>query len=99
MRRLILFCVRDSKADAFLRPFSAETVGLAIRGFSDACNEPGHEFNKHATDYSLWRVGEFDVDTGVIAPEAPEIIGQAVSYKQELGGPDIPAIKQVRRNA
>lgn len=59
-----IFAVFDHKAEAFLRPFFSETTGLALRGFTDAVNEAGHEMNRHPEDYVLYEFGEIDVQTG-----------------------------------
>lgn len=75
---LLLFSVFDSKAEAFLRPFLAETKGLAARSFTDACNDPEHEMCKHAEDYTLFCVGEFDQVTGELVGTQPESLLKAI---------------------
>ncbi len=75
------FAVMDSKADAFLPPFFYDTKGQAIRSFSDAVNEEGHQFRKHAGDYTLFHVGGFDQDLGVlVAHNAPVSLGNALTF-------------------
>lgn len=63
-----IFAVRDAKVEAFLQPFFSPTMGAAIRSLSEAVNDPKHEFAKHANDYSLWYLGNFDDSNGVIEP-------------------------------
>lgn len=63
---LKIFSVYDSKAEAYLPPFFVASKGAAIRMFSDACNDVGHNFFKHAEDYTLFELGEFDDLTGNI---------------------------------
>lgn len=55
-----IFTVYDSKAEAFLEPFFAETAGLAIRSFETAANTSGHAFSKYAADFTLFEIGAFD---------------------------------------
>lgn len=61
-----IFSVRDAKVDAYLQPFFAPTHGSALRSLTDAVNDPKHEFFKHAADYSLWYLGDFDDSDGVL---------------------------------
>lgn len=63
-----IFSVRDNVADAFLQPFFSVNTGSAIRSLAEAVNDPQHTFAKHADDYSLWGLGTFDDNTGIIDP-------------------------------
>lgn len=80
---LKVFAVHDSKAEAFLRPFTTLTRGQAIRGFSDAVNDKGHEFNKHPDDYTLFQIGEFDEQSGILVAGTPETLGNAIQFLEE----------------
>jgi len=71
--KLLVFSVFDSKAEAFLRPYFAETRGLAMRAFRDAVNDPSHEMCKHAEDYTLFLIGEFDQGLGQLKVESAPI--------------------------
>lgn len=69
--KLTICSVRDSKADAFLQPFFAQSRGVAIRSFSAAAKpaataEASHDFAKYPDDFSLFELGTFDQVTGVI---------------------------------
>ena len=61
-----LFTIYDVKAEAYLRPFTAPTKGLALRSFIDAANDPREPMNKHAADYTLFEIGEWDEIAGTI---------------------------------
>lgn len=80
MSLLKVFSVFDVKAEAYLRPFFVKTRGQAIRGFSDAVNDPQHEFHAHPDDYTLFQIGEFDEDEGKLIPAVPETCGNALQY-------------------
>ncbi len=82
--RLIAFSVFDSKAEAFLRPFFTETVGLATRAISDAANDTTSEMHRHAEDYTLFQVGHFDQDKGVLEPLdlGPKVVVTMISLKE-----------------
>lgn len=78
-----IFAVKDIKAAAFVMdPIFAVTKGVAIRGFTDAVNNPELGFQKHPGDYQLWYVGEFDCLSGVIKPlkDGPECVGDASQF-------------------
>lgn len=81
---LMVFSVYDSKAEAYLRPFFAETRGLAIRSFRDAANDGDASISKHAADYTLFRVGVFDPVTGVLEACTPESLGNALTFKEKV---------------
>lgn len=68
-----IFAIRDSAVEAFLQPFFAPTTGAAIRSVSEAVNDPQHQFSKHAKDYHLWLLGDFDDGSGNIVPTIPPL--------------------------
>jgi len=80
---LLVFSVFDTKAEAFLRPYCAETRGLALRAFTDAVRDPNHEMHRHAEDYTLFQVASFDQETGKVSPlAAPISIVTAITLKE-----------------
>lgn len=75
------FAVYDVKAEAFLPPFFMANKGQAIRAFGDACSDSGHAFFKHASDYTLFEIGEFDDSLGqLINHDANIPLGVASEY-------------------
>lgn len=86
-----IFAVFDDKAKAFISPFTLPNQDMAIREFSRSARDPNHMFGVHAEDYSLFRVGFFDDETGVIeATPKPEYIALAAMLK------DVPVVQKVR---
>jgi len=79
---LMAFSVFDAKADAYLRPFFAETKGLALRSFIDSVQDPQSPMFRHAEDYTLFRIGVFDQSSGKLEPCIPEAMGNAVQFKE-----------------
>lgn len=76
-----IFSVFDSVAKRFLPPFFAPSIGEALRSFQHICNEEGHAFNRDATDYSLFHLGDFDAETGEIKGlSTPHVLGLAASF-------------------
>lgn len=66
-----LFCVYDSKAAFYGRPFHAINHDVALRTARDLANDPRGEVNKHPEDYSLFHIGEFDDQTGKVSMNEP----------------------------
>lgn len=86
---LKIYTVHDSKAEAYLPPFFSSAHGLAIRGFEDAANKEGHPFNQHPGDYTLFHVGEFDEQTGIISISKTHTnLGKAIDVQRQA---DFPA--------
>lgn len=56
--------VYDSKAQAYLNPMVFRSTGDAIRAFGDLCSNSEHDFHRHAEDYTLFEIGEWDEFTG-----------------------------------
>lgn len=82
--KMIGFSVFDSAVGAFLPLFFARSKGEAIRSFSAAVADSGHQFAKSRGDYSLFLICEFDDQSGgVVCPVAPERILNAVEVALE----------------
>lgn len=79
-----IYSVYDSKAECYLTPFFAPTAGVALRMFTQAAQDENHEFHKHAEDYTLFEIGEFDQDSAAILPlQAIKSLGNAIEYKTD----------------
>lgn len=73
---LEIYSVKDKQVNAFLQPFFSPTLGSAMRSLSVVVNDANHDFHKHAHDYTLFKLGEFDDLTGAILPndDGPTLI-------------------------
>lgn len=81
--KLIVCSVRDSAVDAFMRPFCVNTIGQAVRGFSDEAMNKESEIHKHARDYELFQLGTFDEESGKFENlAAPRSLARAVEFKE-----------------
>lgn len=78
----IMVAVRDSQADAYMRPFAVPSVGMAKRSFGDEVNRAAadNQMYQHPEDFELFRIGEFDDVSGSLIPEAPTSLGTAKSF-------------------
>ena len=78
---LNIFTVFDSKAGLYLQPFFSQSTGTAIREFSSAANTSEHAFHIHASDFTLFHLGEFDQADGKFnLLNAPASLGTAIQY-------------------
>ncbi len=64
-----IYAVYDSKAESYTPPFFEHAEGRALRTFADCCNDQGHQFGKHPEDYTIFRLGEYDDNTGTITQD------------------------------
>lgn len=78
-----LFTVYDSKAEAYLQPFAANTYGIAERMFSDMVNQQGHQFNRHPQDYSLYCIGTFETTTAEVKPKEHTHLANGLTVLQD----------------
>ncbi len=79
--RMLVFAVFDAAAEAYLSPMFFNTKGECIRTFVDACNAEDHQFARHAADYTLFHIGFYDPDKGLLtALSAPDSLGNALQY-------------------
>lgn len=77
-----VFAVRDSKAALFSQPWFSVSVASAVRAFTDAVNDGKGDFGKHPDDYTLFHIGTFDDQGGVVAPleHGPMSLGLAAQF-------------------
>lgn len=65
--KLNIYSVYDQAAKAYTAPFFLHNDGLAIRAFQDNVNaEQENNISKHPEHFSLFKLGEFDDQKGVI---------------------------------
>lgn len=92
--KLVVFSVYDSKAEAFLQPFFSQSRGTGLRSFSDAAQDENHGFSRHAADYTLFELGEFDQISGRMDQwDAPINLGTALQYISEA--PVTETVRQI----
>lgn len=76
------FSVYDSKARVFSTPFFALTKEVALRIFMEGANDPQLQLCKHAEDFTLFHIGVFDDEQGMLeALEHNVNLGLAANFK------------------
>lgn len=76
-----IFSIRDNAADAYMQPWFSRNVETARREVSEAVNSGDHQFARHAHDYALWEIGEFDETTGNINAYPPQFCSNLIDFK------------------
>lgn len=66
-----MFAIYDAAAGCYRSPMHMKSAGLAIRAFTDAVNAKDNELSAHPEDFTLFRVGTFDDDTGEVTAFKP----------------------------
>lgn len=80
-----LYSVYDSVAEVWGKPFPMKNKGEAIRGFSQAVNDPQTNLYLHPEDYTLFEIGEWNDDAGTITMyDAKLSCGVAIEYRQNI---------------
>lgn len=75
-----IISVKDRAIDAYNQPVVVQSIGVAIRSFTDEANNPDSSINKHPTDYDLYEMGTFCDQTGTFLPPEggiPRVITRA----------------------
>jgi len=82
-----IFCVKDLRADCYLKPFIVLNVPEAIRAVSVAANNPDSNLGRFPTEYALYQCGSFEESDGsVIALPQPThicIVDELVNRKEQ----------------
>ncbi len=76
-----VFSVHDAKAEAYLPPFYCVNALVAIRTFSTAAMDAGHQFHMNPSDYTLFHLGSWDDMTALFTlfPTAAPL-GKAIEF-------------------
>lgn len=61
-----IYAVYDRGTEAYRQPFFALKLGQAMRIFSNAVNDAGTELHANPEDFVLYKVGEFDSESGLL---------------------------------
>uniref|UniRef100_A0AAU8B9V3 Nonstructural protein n=1 Tax=Dulem virus 104 TaxID=3145581 RepID=A0AAU8B9V3_9VIRU len=84
--KLNVYVIRDQRT-CFMTPTFDYNDQSAIRNFEHAVLQKESLFNSHAEDYSIYRIGEYDNQTGIISPEVSPVL--------ILDGKDFGSFKEV----
>ena len=90
-----MFVVYDSKAEAYLMPHFAPTVGLAMRSWEVSVNSSETQFGKFPSDFTLVEIGTYDDSTGTVKMHDAKInLGLALDVLKKSDG-QLPLLDNV----
>ncbi|AXL15305.1 nonstructural protein [Microviridae sp.] len=78
-----IYTIYDTKAEAFSLPFYYMHDGQALRTCQDWINNPETPYAKHPEDYTLFKAGQYDENTGTITQDKIESIATFITLTQE----------------
>ena len=76
-----VFSVRDQMV-GFNDPFCAVNENVAVRDFTNVVNNPSGRIYLNPNHYDLYRIGDFDTETGKMTPCEPSLIVTGLSVKK-----------------
>lgn len=83
--KLQLYTIYDTKSYAYHQPLFFANEAVAVRAFTQACNDPASFLCQSPSDYVLYHLGEWDDDNATITTlNAPHCIGLASTFKKEI---------------
>lgn len=77
---MLIFSIRDSKAEAFMQPFFVQAEGVAKREFGNLVADKTHAVGRHPEDYTLMMVGTWNEVTGNIEHVEPKSFGNGIDF-------------------
>lgn len=67
--KLNIYSIFDQASGLYCRPFFTQSDGEAARSFNDIACDAEHPIGKHPEDYTLYRLGIFDDNNGLLHNE------------------------------
>lgn len=77
--KLNFYSIYDVATGAYMRPFLMPADAAAERAFKGLALDAEHDIGKHPEDYTLFKVGIFDDNTGQIIAFDPEKVVTALA--------------------
>lgn len=91
--KLNAYTIYDVASGAYMRPFFSQADGQAIRGFKDIATDADHEVGKHPEDYTLYRVGSWNDNTGKLEGEDLEKLATGLEMVSQDRNPNQAELK------
>lgn len=79
-----LYAIKDVKS-GFSDPCVQVNDAVAARSFERQVPRLSQDLGIPLSDFQLWRVGQFDMDSGLLRPENPELILDGASLRSKGG--------------
>lgn len=80
-----IFVMRD-QLTGYMNPFTLINEAVAIRDFKIIINDKTQKFYFNPSHFDLYKIGEFDSETGEISSIEPTIVITGLSVKETEDG-------------
>ncbi len=70
--KMIMYAVRDTQADATMRPIFFEKDAIAIRAFILSVSNAEDPMNKTPVDFTLYRIGTYNDELMLLNADGPQ---------------------------
>ncbi len=80
MTELQAYAIKDIQTKLFTNPHFMTNEIIAKRAFENACKNPESNFNQYPSDYSLYHVGSYNIESGKMTSTTPSQIANATEY-------------------
>lgn len=80
-----IFSIYDKKTKTYNRPFYEKNETVALRGFTTEVNRPNQNNTLYLfpEDYAMYKIGEYDDETGKLHAIEPTLICEASAIVSE----------------
>lgn len=83
-RNLKVYSIYDSAVEVWCNPFFLPNKGAALRSWAATANDPSTQIYANPGDFTLFEIGEWNDETGVIHMyEAKINLGLALEFKSK----------------
>lgn len=96
--KLNAYTIFDVASGTYMRPFFSQADGEAMRGFKDIALDADHAVGKHPEDYTLYRIGSFNDNTGKMEGETLEKLTTALECVHAAQRVDRENIRRLEKN-
>lgn len=79
-----LYAIKDVKS-GFSDPCVQVNDAVAVRSFECQLPRFSEDFGIPISELQLWRLGQFDLDSGILRPETPELLLDGASLHLKGG--------------
>ncbi len=79
-----MYVVFDVKSGAYTQPWFLMKDGVAVRAFSDLCNDSKTNIGAHPEDFTLFCIGSFDDQNAGVDSFAPRSLGNGIEFVKSM---------------
>lgn len=90
------YTIFDAKGAFYLTPFFSHNESMAMREMASLLMDDSHPITQHAGDYTLYYLGDFDEDTGVLVAKEPVAVINLMMLKNEIVHTEMPERAETR---